>query len=39
MERYNLGPIQAFDLLRLLSQHPLAEIARRLVDNEHPVNL
>jgi putative methionine-R-sulfoxide reductase with GAF domain len=39
MERYNLGPIQAFDLLRRLSQETntrIADLAQRLVDNEHP---
>lgn len=39
MERYNLGPIQAFELLRQLSQDSnirIADIAQRLVDNDHP---
>lgn len=42
MERYNLGPIQAFELLRRLSQDTntrIADIAQRLVNNEHPDTL
>ena len=39
MERYNLNAIQAFELLRKLSQNSnirLLEIANRLVNAEHP---
>ncbi|PYE13559.1 GAF domain-containing protein [Williamsia limnetica] len=42
MERYNLGPIQAFELLRRLSQETntrIADLAQRLVNNEHPDSL
>ena len=39
MERYSVNAIQAFDLLRKLSQESnirLYEIARQLVENDHP---
>jgi transcriptional regulator with GAF, ATPase, and Fis domain len=39
MERYNVNAIQAFELLRTLSQESnvrLYDVARRLVENEHP---
>jgi GAF domain-containing protein len=39
MERYGIGPIQAFEMLRKLSQDsnvPLARIANELVEKSHP---
>ncbi|TSD99287.1 GAF and ANTAR domain-containing protein [Skermania sp. ID1734] len=39
MERYGIDAVKAFDLLRRLSQEtntPLAQIARSLVEREHP---
>jgi transcriptional regulator with GAF, ATPase, and Fis domain len=42
MERYNVNAIQAFELLRRLSQSSnvrLYEIARRLVEDDHPTQL
>jgi hypothetical protein len=40
MERFNVNAVEAFELLRKLSQTsntPVAEVARRLVDAEHPL--
>lgn len=40
MERFNIDAVQAFDLLKRLSQDgntPLVDIARRLVDSDHPL--
>jgi hypothetical protein len=42
MERYNLDAEQAFDLLKKLSQNsntPVAEIAKRMVEIDHPSRL
>jgi hypothetical protein len=39
MERFNIDSLQAFELLRKLSQDsntPIADIARQLVDTDHP---
>jgi len=39
MERFNIDAVQAFELLKRLSQNsnaPVAEIARRLVYADHP---
>jgi AmiR/NasT family two-component response regulator len=39
MERYNIGAIQAFDMLKKLSQDsnvPLARIAEELTEKSHP---
>jgi transcriptional regulator with GAF, ATPase, and Fis domain len=41
MERYGVDPIQAFELLRRLSQDSntrLYDVARRLVENDHPTD-
>ena len=41
MERFNIDSLQAFELLRKLSQDsntPIADIARQLVDTDHPSN-
>jgi AmiR/NasT family two-component response regulator len=39
MERFDIDSLQAFELLRKLSQDsntPIAEIARQLVETDHP---
>ncbi|MGE2713983.1 GAF and ANTAR domain-containing protein [Mycolicibacterium litorale] len=40
MERFNINAVQAFDLLKRLSQDgniPLVDVARRLVHTDHPL--